>query len=328
LRKLSVIIVNYKGWQALDECLLTLDKFISKNLTLEVIIVDNCSNDGNLELFRKKYTSFTFILNSDNNGFANGCNLGADNASSEYLLFLNPDTKVDSKNLELFFESYLQNQDELAVLSCLQVDENGKFYNQYNLLPKFYSFFGISRAIYRFFYKHEITTKFRENNEFFYPEWITGAVVLISKKWFDSVKGWNEDYWMYMEDVDFCKRIIDAKGKVAVYKNAIIYHKHGGSSRINIATKGLTKAEVIISKHVYINANFSKINSILLHFLLFTGVISEKLFLTIIGFPLFFVRKLQVNKIILKYYFYYVFHLIRNKTFISSRALKYKSKVS
>ncbi len=328
MSKLSIIIVNYKGWQALDECLLTLEKFISKNLTLEVIIVDNCSNDGNLEIFTKKYSTFTFILNTDNNGFANGCNLGAANASSKYLLFLNPDTKVDSKNLELFFDCYLQNQDELAVLSCLQVDENGKFYNQYNLLPKFYSFFGITRALYRFIYKNEISTKFRENTEFFYPEWVTGAVVLLSKKWFNEVKGWNEDYWMYMEDVDFCKRITDAKGKIAVYKNAVIFHKHGGSSRINISTKGLTKAEVIISKHVYINANFSKINSILLHFFLFTGVIFEKLFFTIIGIPLFFVRKLQVNKVILKHYFSYLFHVIKNKTFISSRALKFKSKLS
>lgn len=325
MSKLSVIIVNYKGWQALNECLLSLENFVSKKFKLEVIIVDNCSNDGNLEIFKNTYTLFNFILNTGNNGFANGCNLGAANASSKYLLFLNPDTKIDSKNLELFFESYIHNQDELAVLSCLQIDENGKFYNQYNLLPKFYTFFGLTRALYKFIFKYKITSKFHENSEFFYPEWITGAVVLLSKKWYNSVKGWNEDYWMYMEDVDFCKRITDAKGKIAVYKNAVVFHKHGGSSRIDITTKGLTKTEVIISKHVYISTNFPKIISILLHFSLVVGVISEKLFLTIIGFPLFFIKKLQVNKIILKNYAYYIFHVIRNKTFISSRAVKFNS---
>ncbi len=323
MNKLAIIIVNFKGWQALDECLSSLEAITSDKIVLEVIVVDNCSNDGNFDTFQKKYSNFKFILNSGNNGFANGCNVGAANASSEYLLFLNPDTKVDKQNLESFFQAYLNNENEIAVLSCLQIDENGKFYKQHNLLPKFATFFGIPRAIYKLFFKNKISETFQENENFLYPEWVTGAVVLLSKKWFDKVSGWNEDFWMYMEDVDLCKRISDANGKIAVYKKATIFHKHGGASRINIKTKALTKTEVIISKHVYIQNNFSSISSFFLHFRLIFGVLIEKLLFSIIALPLFFVKKLQVNKIISKNYISYLFSILKNKTFISPRATKF-----
>lgn len=323
MNKLSIIIVNYKGWNALDECLNSLEDIHSEKYSLEVIVVDNCSNDGNFFVFQKKFHQFTFILNSGNNGFANGCNVGAANASSNFLLFLNPDTKVDKQNLESFFEAYIKHQNEIAVLSCLQVDENGKFYKQHNLLPKFATFFGIPRAIYKLFFKNKISTIFQENDDFIYPEWITGAVVLLSKKWFDKVSGWNEDFWMYMEDVDLCKRIADANGKVAVYKKATIFHKHGGASRINIKTKALTKTEVIISKHAYIQNNFSPLSGFFLHSRLIFGVLLEKLLFSIIALPLFFVPKLQVNKLILKNYISYLFSVLKNSTFISPRATKF-----
>ncbi|NHM01324.1 glycosyltransferase family 2 protein [Flavobacterium difficile] len=322
MNKLSVIIVNYKGWNALEECLNSL-KFYSEEISLEVIVVDNCSNDGQFEVFKENFSNFKFILNSGNNGFANGCNLGAANASSDYYLFLNPDTKVDKHNLESFFKAYVNHQNEIAVLSCLQIDENGKLYKQHNLLPRFYTFFGLPRAIYKWIFKNKIATIFQENDTFLYPEWITGAVVLLSKKWFDKVSGWNEDFWMYMEDVDLCKRISDANGKIAVYKKATIFHKHGGASRINITTKALTKTEVIISKHSYIQNNFSKFSVFLLHTRLIFGVLLEKLLFSIIALPLFFIPKLQVNKLILKNYFSYLFSVVKNNTFISPRATKF-----
>lgn len=323
MNKLAIIIVNFKGWQALEECLSSLEAIISEKIVLEVIVVDNCSNDGNFDVFQKKFSKFKFILNSGNNGFANGCNVGAANASSEYLLFLNPDTKVDKQNLESFFQAYLHNENEIAVLSCLQIDENGKFYKQHNLLPKFATFFGIPRAIYKLFFKNKISETFQENENFLYPEWVTGAVVLLSRKWFDKVSGWNEDFWMYMEDVDLCKRISDANGKIAVYKKATIFHKHGGASRINIKTKALTKTEVIISKHVYIQNNFSSVSGFFLHTRLILGVLIEKLLFSIIALPLFFVKKLQVNKLILKNYISYLFSVLKNKTFLSPRATKF-----
>ncbi len=322
MNKLSIIIVNYKGWNALDECLNSLDDIQSKKFSLEVIVVDNCSNDGNFFVFQKKFYQFTFILNSGNNGFANGCNLGAANASSDYYLFLNPDTKVTKEDLETYFQSYLEHQ-EIALLSCLQIDEKGKYYKQHNLFPKVVTFFGIPRAIYKKLFKNKIEKIFNDNNEFLYPEWVTGAVIMISKDWFNKVKGWNEDYWMYMEDVDLCKKVADNGGKIAVLKSATIFHKHGGASRINVTTKALTKTEVLISKHVYISNNFSKMTAFFLHIRLIFGIFLEKLLLTIVSIPLFFIKKLQVNRLIFKNYLMYLISVISNQTYISPRSVNF-----
>lgn len=323
MNKLSIIIVNYKGWNALEECLDSLEHIRSEKLSLDVIVVDNCSNDGKFESFKTKYSNFNFILNSGNNGFANGCNLGAANATSEYYLFLNPDTKVNQQDLENYFQAYLDNS-EVALLSCLQIDEKGNYYKQNNLLPTAVTFFGIPRAIYKKLFKSKIDKILNDTDDFLYPEWVTGAVILISKSWFDKVKGWNEDYWMYMEDVDLCKRVSDIGGKIAVLKSATIFHKHGGASRINVTTKALTKTEVLISKHAYIANNFSKTTAFFIHIRLIFGVILEKLILTLLSIPLFFIKKLQVNRLIFKNYVSYLISVISNQTFISPRSVNFK----
>ncbi len=326
MEKIAIIIVNYKGWNDLEHCLDSLVLIDSKTIHLEVIVVDNCSNDGKFEQFKTKYADFNFVLNTSNNGFANGCNVGAALASSNYYLFLNPDTKVEQKNLENYFQTYTEHS-EIALLSCLQIDEKGNYYNPYRLFPTLITFFGIPRAIYKVLKKNTIEKRINYSETFFYPDWVTGAVILISKEWFEKVKGWNEDYWMYMEDVDLCKRIFNQNGKIAILKSATIFHKHGGASRINLTTKALTKTEVLISKHVYISNNFSTFTAFLLHIRLIFGTLFEKLLLTILSIPLFFVKKLKVNQFIFINYINYLFSAMLHKTFISPRAVNF-SKIS
>lgn len=326
MEKIAIIIVNYKGWNDLEHCLDSLVLIDSKAIHLEVIVVDNCSNDGKFEQFKTKYADFNFVLNTSNNGFANGCNVGAALASSNYYLFLNPDTKVEQKNLENYFQTYIEHS-EIALLSCLQIDEKGNYYNPYRLFPTLITFFGIPRAIYKVLKKNTIEKRINYSETFFYPDWVTGAVILISKEWFEKVKGWNEDYWMYMEDVDLCKRIFNQNGKIAILKSATIFHKHGGASRINLTTKALTKTEVLISKHVYISNNFSTFTAFLLHIRLIFGTLFEKLLLAILSIPLFFVKKLKVNQFIFINYINYLFNAMLHKTFISPRAVNF-SKIS
>ncbi len=88
---LSIIIVNYKSWSVLTDCLDSFDQYTPK-LDYEIIVVDNDSQDGEIGPFSKKYPQVNFIKNTGNNGFSHGCNLGANNAYGKYLLFLNPDT--------------------------------------------------------------------------------------------------------------------------------------------------------------------------------------------------------------------------------------------
>jgi GT2 family glycosyltransferase len=319
---ISIIIVNYRGWKALDECLESINIILSKTFSFEVIIVDNFSNDGQFPVFKQKYSKFTFIENSGNNGFSNGCNFGAGVATGNHFLFLNPDTKLTFEALETLLQEAVSHP-EIGILSCLQINENNVFYKQNNLFPALGRFFGISRSLFRKLNKAKLEKRFNNTADLFYPDWVTGAVIFISQKWFSKIKGWNEDYWLYFEDVDLCKKIIDNDGKVAVTRKATIFHQHGGASRLNVNTKALTKTEVIISKHVYISNQFSTGIQLYLHSLLILGVFIEKIILTLLSLFLFFIPKLKVNRLMLKNLSVYYFNAIQKQTWISPRAMNY-----
>ncbi|RTZ07354.1 glycosyltransferase [Flavobacterium sp. GSP6] len=319
---ISIIIVNYRGWKALDECLESIDTIISKTFSFEVIIVDNFSNDGQFNIFKQKYSKFTFIENTGNNGFSNGCNFGESIATGNHFLFLNPDTKLTLEALETLLETAVSHP-EIGILSCLQINENEVFYKQNNLFPALGRFFGVSRSIFRKLNKAKLEKRFNNNNELFYPDWVTGAVIFISREWFNKIQGWNEDFWLYFEDVALCKKISDTDGKVAVTRKATIFHQHGGASRLNVKTKALTKTEVIISKHVYISNQFSTGIQLYLHTLLILGVLSEKLFLSLLSVFLFFIPKLKVNRLMLKNLSIYYLNVLRKQTWISPRAMNY-----
>lgn len=319
---ISIIIVNYRGWKALDECLESIDTIISKTFSFEVIIVDNFSNDGQFPVFKQKYSKFTFIENSGNNGFSNGCNFGASIATGNHFLFLNPDTKLTLQALATLLQTTVSHP-EIGILSCLQINENNVFYKQNNLFPALGRFFGISRSLFRKLNKAKLEKRFNNDNDLFYPDWVTGAVIFISREWFNKIKGWNEDYWLYFEDVDLCKKISDNDGKVAFTRKTTIFHQHGGASRLNVKTKALTKTEVIISKHVYIRNQFSTGIQIYLHSLLILGVLSEKIVLSVLSLFLFFIPKLKVNRLMLKNLFVYYFNAIQKQTWISPRATNY-----
>ena len=319
---ISIIIVNYRGWKALDECLESIDTIISKTFAFEVIIVDNFSNDGQFPVFKQKYSKFTFIENSGNNGFSNGCNFGASIATGNHFLFLNPDTKLTLEALETLLQTAVSHP-EIGILSCLQINENDVFYKQNNLFPALGRFFGISRAIFRKLNKAKLEKRFNTTTDLFYPDWVTGAVIFISRNWFDKIKGWNEDYWLYFEDVDLCKKVFDSGGKVAVTRKATIFHQHGGASRLNVKTKALTKTEVIISKHVYISNQFSAGIQIYLQSILIIGVLLEKTLLSILSLFLFFIPKLKVNRLMLKNLLVYYFNALQKQTWISPRAMNY-----
>lgn len=320
---ISIIIVNYKSWITLRDCLEALINIESDKFSMEIIVVDNCSNDDKLIGFKKEFPKINFIENTGNNGFANGCNTGANVANGDYLLFLNPDT-VANENAIFELWQTATNNPNYGIVTCTQIDDNGKKYNEIRFFPNLKTLFGIFRATNKYFNKSKIATNFDSNKLIIFPDWATGAVIFMSKKWFEKVNGWNEKYWLYFEDIDICKKINSAGGKVALIRTVSILHKHGGASRINIKTKALTKTEVIISKHVYFSNNFEGFERFIIQFLLVFTTIFEKTILTLFGLILFFIPKMKVNILIFRNIITYYFSALANKTWTSPRATIYK----
>ena len=256
---ISVIIVNYRGWKRLAQCLDSLDSIEDLRFTYEVSIIDNHSDDGEFDNFRRRYPKFSFILNAGNLGFSNGCNLGAENARGAYLLFLNPDTIVTPDALLGLLEETRKRR-LFSIISCRQFRENGAEERPFGEFLTPSNLTGWLRASAKILSRIK-SRRFHQTEKYIYPDWISGSVVMISRESFLKLGGWDDDFWMYFEDVDLCRRASLRKGEIVFLRNVSIEHNHGGASRINPHITVLTKTEVEISRHVYISKHESGIRA-------------------------------------------------------------------
>jgi len=306
---LSIIIVSYKGWEPLTKCLESLTRFTSGNFTCEVIVVDNKSDDDTLLKIEEQFSDFRFIHNMINGGFANGCNLGSKIANGAFFLFLNPDTVVSESELDKLLSTAKQNP-SFSILSCKQVNENGKESIASGPFPRFNNLTGFQRSLFggRMTNVSSLRPQASDRTpEISYPDWISGSVILMRRETFQQLGGFDEDFWMYFEDVDLCRRARDLNFEIAFCRNITIEHNHGGSSRINIRTASMTKTEVHISRHNYISKHKKGINKVLIQsFLVINNLISGGI-MALLGLLFFFVPKVFVRTMVyirlLKYYF-------------------------
>jgi len=312
---LSIIIVSYKGWERLTKCLESLDAFLSKSFSMEVIVVDNKSNDPILNKIEEKFSKFTFIHNAVNGGFANGCNLGSIKAKGVFFLFLNPDTVATESELEKLLIVARQNPN-YGIVSCRQVNERGKESVASGPFPHLFNLTGFQRSILKILTPPS-STLFPEIT---FPDWISGSVVMIRSEVFRKINGFDEDFWMYFEDVDICRRVRNIKLEVAFCRNITIEHNHGGSSRINLKTASLTKTEVHISRHVYISKHKKGFNKLIIQAFLVINNLINGILTGLPGLFLFFIPKIFLRSVILfRLSRYYLESLLKN-SWISSRS--------
>jgi GT2 family glycosyltransferase len=298
---LSILIVSYKGWNRLIKCLEALDSFTGQRFSFEVIVVDNKSDDNTIFEIEKRFNSFKFIHNEVNGGYANGCNLASAHAKGAYFLILNPDTVASETEVEKLLIMTRENP-QYGIVSCRQVNEKGKECIVTGEFPRFLNLTGFQRALFR----SGTTKESHGNMQVSFPDWISGSVVLMSRETFGKCGGLDEDFWMYFEDVDLCRRVRNMNFEVACGRNITIEHNHGGSSRINLKTATLTKTEVFISRHLYISKHKSGIEKVSIQiFLIVNNLISSGL-TALPGLVLFFVPRLFVRTLIfvglVKYY--------------------------
>lgn len=316
---LSVIVVCYRGWERLTLCLDSLSAFRNERHRKEVIVVDNNSGDGVIGEFEKKYPGFRFIKNSVNGGYANGNNLGSRFASGEFLLILNPDTIVSENAVDDLLSAARSNP-EYSVISCRQVSRNGKESAAYGTFPGLWSLTGFQRTV-RNFIRKGFNKMAEPSGNVFFPDWISGSLVLIRKALYEKLGGFYEGFWMYYEDVDLCFRVRRGGGKVAFFRGITIEHNHGGSSRINLRTTVLTKTEVLISRHVYVARNFSGIRKYAAQIFLILNNLITGAIMAFPGILLFFIPRIFIRTGIFLQLLCYYSGVILRKSWKSPRSV-------
>ena len=245
--KLSIITVNYKSWGHLEAALSALCNGFPEGW--EIIVVDNESDPTEFDAFAARFPWVTFIANPDNSGFGCGCNIGVAKASGEQLLFMNPDVVAAPPDIQKLMQ--IKKQHDIGIVAPQQVSAAGKAQKVFDDFPSLLNQSKTLKALLRFLLPGKFRDPRAEYRELTYCDWVTGSVLLIDHDDFDAIGGWSEDYWMYVEDADLCRKAHDCGLSVAYAPEVRVIHAHGGSSRLNIAVKSMTKLEVIISKHVY-----------------------------------------------------------------------------
>lgn len=232
--KLSIIIVNYNVEYFLEQCLLSVEKAL-KNIQGEVIVVDNNSVDGSIEMLKSKFPWVTLIENKENIGFSKANNQGIKIAKGEYILLLNPDTLVEEDTFTKVV-SFMDAHPEAGGLGVKMVDGKGNFLPESKRgLPTpsaaFYKIFGISRLFpnSKRFSKYHLT--YLDKDQTHEIEILSGAFMLMRKSVLDKVGLLDETFFMYGEDIDLSYRIIKGGYKNYYFPETKIIHYKGESTK-------------------------------------------------------------------------------------------------
>ena len=209
--KISIIIVNYNGKELLQKCLESLFKTDYENF--EVILVDNNSTDNSIEFVTKEYPKIIVIKLDSNKGFAEPNNIGAKIAKGEYLLFLNNDT-VTTSNFISEMIKVLEKDQRVAICQSLLLRPNGDIDSSGDFIDRI----GIV---------YNSKTKIDQIKEISSAR---GACMMIRKKIFDKLGGFDEKFFFSFEDVDLGWRSWILGYKVVIAPNSVVYHSAGKTS--------------------------------------------------------------------------------------------------
>jgi len=321
---LSIIIVNYRSWGHLQTALDALLPGFPFG-EWEIIVVDNESTSDLFDEFKSRFPEISFIANPINSGHAFGTNLGAAQATGEQLIFMNPDVIVDCGDIVALMAEK-KRLGGVALLTPRQVDSKGKTQKLFDVFPDLLNHFRIVKGLLRLLKPDKYPDPRANIKTVIYPDWVGASLLLISRKDFDTIGGWSEDYWLYSEDTDLCRRARDKGLRAACTPAVTIIHTHGGSSRHSESVTALSKLEVVISKNVFAQKYSKGLRRFLNHFfiaLLNLPVLSLAALLNIV--TLKSVRALRIRGHIFLELAAYYFNALKTGVWLSPRAIANKA---
>lgn len=220
---ISIIIVNYNGKEFLKPCLDSLNKMNKNNFSFEIIVVDNLSKDDSVNFIKTKFPKINVIENDVNN-YVKAVNLGIKFAKGDFIALLNNDTTIDENWLKGAFEVINQGKKIGAVQSKILFSD-GITINSV----------GVEEV--EDFYFRDIGFEEKDIGQYETAKeikYFTGGSVLLRKSCLEEVGEFDEDFVMYVEDIDYSIRCRDLGWKIFYSPKSIVYHKYHGTASSNL----------------------------------------------------------------------------------------------
>ncbi len=244
--ELSIIFVNWNSVNYLRECFASIYEH-TRGITFEIIVVDNASPEGGVDALKEQFPDIVLIKSAENLGFAGANNLGFTKSKGECVLFLNPDTKLVNRAINIMFER-LQSLPGAGIVGCKLL--NADLSVQTSSIMRFPGILNqvlqseVLRLRWPSFPLWNIGPLFSTSVEPARVEAITGACMMMRREVFESVGMFSEEYFMYAEDVDLCWKITRAGLPNYYVGEGNIVHYGGVSSPREWQTIAKTKAEL------------------------------------------------------------------------------------
>lgn len=235
--KLAIVLVNYNAGNFLVDCLRSV--YLAKDkLDLDIWVVDNASEDESLVEAKKDFPQVHFIENKENKGFGAANNQALRQIKTEFILTLNPDTEVEREALP-FMVNYMKEHSEVGAATCKALKSDGELDWAYHRgFPTPWA------AFLYFFLKddrfYHLTN--RDMNKTHEVDAISGSFFLTRRSILDKVGLFDEDYWLYAEDLDLSFRIKKAGYKIMYVPRVCVVHFKGVSSGLKKHSQEISTA--------------------------------------------------------------------------------------
>ena len=227
---LSIIIVNWNVRDLLRDCLRSID--VGRGaLSVEVIVVDSASADDSVAMMRDQFSWVRLIPCDENVGFPRGNNIGLAEASGMHLLLLNPDTVILEDALPKMV-AYLQAHSDVGALGPQLLNPDGSIQSSRRRFPTAATGFlestwleGLAPGVLRRYYALDLPDDATAD-----VDWLTGACIMVPRAIYEEIGGLDEGYYMYSEELDWCRRIKATGRRVVYFPAAQVTHHVGKSS--------------------------------------------------------------------------------------------------
>ena len=242
--QLSVIILNYNVRYFLELCVMSVQKALH-GLDAEIIVVDNASTDDSCIMIKERFPGVKLIENNENTGFPKGNNIGVVHAQGKYVCILNPDTLV-AEDIFLKIINFLENtphsllptpHSELGILGCRLFDGTGRFLPESKRgVPTPWVACTKITGLYKIFPKWKWMNRYYAQSIDEYGngtvEILVGAMMVMKRSLYLDLKGFDEDCFMYSDDIDLSYRAL-LKGKQNVYfsETSVLHFKGESTSK-------------------------------------------------------------------------------------------------
>lgn len=228
----DIVIVNWNSGLFLSKCVNSLLTPDNERCIHRIFIIDNHSTDDSLSKV-PSHTKILTIRNESNLGFSKSCNIGFRATLSPYVLLLNPDTIVPEGTLGNCLE-YMTHNYDVDILGCQLLDDSGEVTASCARFPSplyiFYDASGLSKMVPKIFKPSTLMTDWHHLSSRKVPQ-VIGAFMWMRKNIFDRIGYFDEQFFVYFEELDFSKRLSDAGGVSFYNANIRAIHSGGGTTQ-------------------------------------------------------------------------------------------------